>query len=48
MMVKKYDVQIKMSDNTIQVNLNIQTNLLQYLGNNLSMMDINLRIKNKT
>ena len=47
-MVKKYDIQIKMSDNMIQVNLNIQTNLFRYLGNNLSMMDINLRIKNKT
>ena len=47
-MVKKYDIQMKMSDNTIQVNLNIQTNLFQYLRNNLSMMDINLRIKNET
>ena len=47
-MVKKYDIQIKMSDNMIQVNLNIQTNLFRYLGNNLSMMDINLRIKNET
>ena len=47
-MVKQYDIQNKMSDNMMQVNLNIQTNLLQYLGNNLSMMDINLRIKSKT
>ena len=47
-MVEKYDIQIKMSDNTIHINLNIQTNLFRYLGNNLSMMDINLQIKNKT
>ena len=48
MMGKKYDVQIKMSDNMIHVNLNIQTNLFRNLGDNLSMMDINLRIKNTT
>ena len=44
-MVKQYDIQNKMSDNMIQVNPKIQTDLLQDLGNNLSMMDINLRIK---
>ena len=46
-MVKQYDIQNKMSDNMIQVNPKIQTNLLRYLGNNLSMMDIDLRIKNR-
>ena len=46
-MVKQYDIQNKMSDNMIQVNLNIQTNLLQDLGNNLSMMDINVQIKSR-
>ena len=46
-MITKYDIQNKMSNNMMQLNLNIQTNLLQDLGNNLSMMDINVQIKSK-
>ena len=46
-MITKYDIQNKMSNNMIQLNLNIEINLLQDLGNNLSMKDINVRIKSK-